>query len=234
MLEKHPGMTVYTWPDGAHMERRTDHNWDDGELLTEQFDSDNEQEIRAADLMLGSRFSKADAYETVTFLITVNKHRVYYVIFDGFIWHSKRGFKKEVFTGSDKHRDHPHVSTLAKEDDNQSDWILSEAEEMAALEGKDLQKLKAINSRFQHSVAMEARTPIDWDDPDVPGNFEENKLVQTLRRIDVNSGIAAVNAGVTLTDEQFEILVTRVTAAFVAGLEGGSFRFVENAPTEEV
>ena len=233
MLDMYPGMTVYTWPDSAHMDRRSDHNWDDGGLLTEQTDSDNVAEIRADDLMLGSKFTKADAYAVVEFLITVNKHRVYYVIFDGFIWHSKRGFKKEVFTGADKHRDHIHCSTLAAEDDNLSDWVLTRKEtEVAALEGKDLQKVIAINTRLSSAVSMMDKHPIDWDQPNVPNNFEDNRLVAAIKRIDVNAGIAAENAGVTLTDAQFEILVARVTAAFVAGLEGGSFRYVENPPTE--
>lgn len=225
LREALPGIVVYTWPDSAHMDRRSDHNWDDGSLLTEQTDSDNEQELRAADAMLGPHFTKAQAYAVVSYLITVNRKRVYYVIFDGHIWHCKRGFKKEVFTGADKHTDHIHTSTLAAEDDTRDPWILSEGKDVA-LEGKDLQKVTAINTRIENTVAMKDRHPIDWDD--VTGNTEENSLVQAVKRIDKNAAKAAEPTEATLTDAQMETLIVRVSQAILDGLKNGSFRFEED------
>jgi len=213
MLDAYPGMTFYTFPDEAHMAGRSDHNWDDGNLLTEQTDSDSKQEVRAGDMMIGPRFTKAQAYAVVALLITVNKARVYYVIFDGFIWHSKRGFRKEVFTGANKHHDHIHCSPLASEDENTSPWIvIKQKEGNDVLEGKDLQNVIATKTRLENTVAMKDKTPIDWDVPNVPGNTENNLLVTTLKRIDVNAHIAASQpTTVQMSAEDRAAIVVAVT-----------------------
>lgn len=212
MLAAFPGMTVYTFPDSAHQEGRSDHNWDDGDLLTEQSDNDYDQEIRATDNMLGSHFTKEQAYAVVALLITVNKDRVYYVIFDGYIWHSKRGFRKEVFSGADKHNDHIHCSTLADEDNNADPWIVTKQEVSNVLEGNDLKRQIATNTRLEHTVAMHEKTPINWDTPDVPNNFEDNVLVQTLNRVEEKlDQLLARPTTVTMTDADRLAIVVAVT-----------------------
>lgn len=125
---KYPGVTVYGIGDAAHKQQSSDHNEDDTPgVRTPQTDSDNVQEHRAIDVMLGKSFTKAQADAYVKDLTTKpeNQARLTLVIFNGYEYSKRTGFTK-VARSTDRHEDHVHASGLASDDDNTEDWSLSE------------------------------------------------------------------------------------------------------------
>ncbi len=123
---KHPGVVIYGIGDAAHKKSPSGHNEDDTPgSKPEQEDADNIREHRAIDVMLGPKFSRDQAWDLVDALVTrpENQRRLYYVIFDGYQWRRNGGWKREVRT-KDPHRDHPHISGQAADDDNTADWSI--------------------------------------------------------------------------------------------------------------
>lgn len=124
---KYQGVVIYGIGDDAHKRSPSDHNEDDTPgSKAEQQDADDNPEHRAIDVMIGRAFAVADAWALVAALVTIaaNQARLKYVIFDGWIWRRNGGWAREVYTQADKHRDHPHVSGLAADDENGADWVL--------------------------------------------------------------------------------------------------------------
>lgn len=126
---RYPGVVIYGIGDEEHKLSPSAHNEDDTPgSRPDQEDPDNVPEHRAIDVMIGPKFTKWNAYDLVSALVThpANRARLTYVIFDGYIWSAKVGFEKRAFTG-DPHHDHPHVNGKASDDENGSDWILDPA-----------------------------------------------------------------------------------------------------------
>lgn len=121
-------VVIYGIGDEAHKRSPSGHNEDDTPgSKPEQEDPDSKPEHRAIDVMISGAFTKAAAWLLVTALVTIkaNQDRLLYVIFDGWIWRRNGGWVKEVYTGSDKHRDHVHVSGNWPDDDNTAAFVLT-------------------------------------------------------------------------------------------------------------
>lgn len=124
---RYPGVVIYGIGDEAHKKSASGHNEDDTPgSKPEQEDPDNKPEHRAIDVMIGISFAARSAAALVVVLTTVpaNQRRLLYVIFDGWIYRARNGWIREPYSGSDKHRDHPHVSGTWQDDENTSDWVL--------------------------------------------------------------------------------------------------------------
>ncbi|MDG4809947.1 hypothetical protein O7634_24615 [Micromonospora sp. WMMD1120] len=120
-----PGVVVYGIGDAAHKLRASDHNEDDTTgSRAAQSDPDGRAEHRAIDIMLGKAFTKADADALVARLVADPRARgrIYYVIWNGYIWSRSNGWRKTKYTGSDQHTDHIHVSGWAADDENTASW----------------------------------------------------------------------------------------------------------------
>lgn len=123
--EDHPGVVIGGVGDAAHKLRSSDHNEDDtAGSKAAQTDADSKPEHRAIDVMLGSAFSKADAYELIDNLVgdPADRARLKYIIFNGSIWSRSNGWKKADFDG-DPHTDHVHLTGDAADDDNDHTWL---------------------------------------------------------------------------------------------------------------
>lgn len=124
---RYPGVVIYGIGDDAHKKSASGHNEDDTPgSKPEQEDPDSKPEHRAIDVMIGRAFGAAAAAALVVVLTTVpaNQRRLLYVIFDGWIYRARNGWIREPYGGSDKHRDHPHVSGTWQDDENTADWVL--------------------------------------------------------------------------------------------------------------
>lgn len=121
---RHPGVVIYGIGDAAHQLRASDHNEDDTPgSKAAQSDADNRPEHRAIDVMLGPAFSKADADRLVADLVgdPASRARLFNIIWNGGIWSRSWGWARRTF-GGDPHRDHPHISGLAADDENAAGW----------------------------------------------------------------------------------------------------------------
>lgn len=99
--------------DAAHAARKSDHNPD----------YDNGGVVRALDI-------DKDGVNLDAIVAQIIKDpRVNYVIWNGHIWSRKRGFRKHVYTGANKHRSHMHVSIMHNEvaEGNVANWLVSPA-----------------------------------------------------------------------------------------------------------
>lgn len=151
-----PGVVVYGIGDKAHQARESGHNEDDTPgSKPELEDSDNRPEHRAIDIMLGPAFSKADADALVARLLADPKARarLYYVIWNGYIWSRSNGWKKTRYTGSDQHRDHVHGSGWAANDEDATSWpaVAKEDDDMGTLTGEQavwLEKVARMADQF--------------------------------------------------------------------------------------
>jgi hypothetical protein len=118
------GVTIYGIGDAAHRSHPSGHNEDDTPgSKPELTDSDSKPEHRAIDVMIGPAFSRSDADALVSHLITRCRNRLYYIIWNGHIWSRSNGWVRRVYTGSDKHTDHVHISGWAEDDENRSTWF---------------------------------------------------------------------------------------------------------------
>lgn len=123
---EHPGVIIYGIGDEDHKERSSDHNEDDTPgVKTPQTDGDNIREHRAIDVMVGSKFTKADADALVTRILRDKKAlaRLTLIIWNGHEWPRSNGWKQVVRT-KDPHTDHVHFSGLASDDDNTAHWLV--------------------------------------------------------------------------------------------------------------
>jgi len=122
---RYPGVVIGWIGDAAHAQTVSDHNPDDTPgVQAAQTDSDNLQEVRALDVMIGPAFS-VDQAETLTDDLTVrreNEARLLYVIWDGQIWTDDRGWHR--YDGSDPHTNHVHISGRAGDDANTAPWAI--------------------------------------------------------------------------------------------------------------
>lgn len=80
--------------DTSHAANKSDHNPDypDGGV------------VRALDI------DKDGIYPNRLVAIAIKDPRVNYVIWNGYIWSRAYGFRKRVYTGTNKHRSHVHIS----------------------------------------------------------------------------------------------------------------------------
>lgn len=128
--DRHPGVVIGGIGDPAHKLRTSDHNEDDtAGSKAAQTDADTKPEHRAIDVMLGSAFTKADAYELIDELVgdAADRVRLRYIIFNGEIWSRSNGWKKADFDG-DPHTDHVHLSGDAADDENTRPWLEDDME----------------------------------------------------------------------------------------------------------
>jgi hypothetical protein len=122
---KHPGVVIYGIGDEAHQDHPSDHNEDDTPgSKASQSDADNNPEHRAIDVMIGPKFTKAQAYNIINGILADPKarKRLKYIIFDRKIWSASNGWVEEEYEGSDPHTNHIHFSGLAADDENAASW----------------------------------------------------------------------------------------------------------------
>lgn len=125
---KRPGVVIYGIGDDAHKLEVSGHNEDDtAGVRAEDQDADTIPEHRAIDVMIGSRFTSADAKALFDDLRSNadNQKRLLYVIFDRHIASASRGWTVRPFEG-DPHTDHVHVSGEADADEVVDPWTLSD------------------------------------------------------------------------------------------------------------
>ncbi|MGA5306523.1 hypothetical protein [Micromonospora taraxaci] len=142
-----PGVVVYGIGDTAHKTRPSGHNEDDTKgSKPELEDSDNRPEHRAIDIMIGKAFTKVDADALVARLVSDPKARarLYYVIWDGYIWSRSNGWRKTRYTGSDQHRDHVHGSGWAADDENTASWpaVATKGDDMDSAQDARLKRVE--------------------------------------------------------------------------------------------
>lgn len=119
-----PGVVIYGIGDASHQAGVSDHNEDDMPARNAaQSDPDTRPEHRAIDVMLGPAFTKADADGLVERLVAdpLARRRLFYIIWNGRIWSRSDGWVPQAF-GGDPHRDHPHISGWAADDENAAPW----------------------------------------------------------------------------------------------------------------
>ena len=122
---EYPGVTVYGKGDAAHAAGVSGHNEDDTSgVKAELQDADTVPEHRAVDVMLGKAFSKAQADALVARLLAdpAARARLYYIIWNGYIWSRSTGWTKRKYNGSDQHTNHVHLSGWAADDENAAGW----------------------------------------------------------------------------------------------------------------
>lgn len=120
-----PGVVIYGIGNEEHQDQPSDHNEDDTPgSRPAQTDADSNPEHRAIDIMLGPAFSKADGDALVAALLAdpEARARLLNIIWYGGIWSRSWGWTRRTYTGSNPHTDHPHVSGLAADDENDADW----------------------------------------------------------------------------------------------------------------
>lgn len=125
LLSKYRGVTIYGLGDKAHQGEVSGHNPDDTPgVKAELQDSDNKPEYRSLDVMIGSAFTKADADRLVAAMVADAdaRRRLYYIIWNGYIWSRSHGWVKRKYTGSDQHTNHVHFSGWMDDDDNTASW----------------------------------------------------------------------------------------------------------------
>lgn len=116
ITEVAPKRTLPTWflGDAAHRMHRSSHNPDDTKgSLAEDSDSDNIADIRGGDyrLPLNASFTAEELVQLLVKLCRQGKITwIKYIIFNGRIWTASTGWVTRVYTGSNKHNHHFHVS----------------------------------------------------------------------------------------------------------------------------
>lgn len=110
---QHPGVVIYWIGDPAHATRKSDHN------------PEADGSVDAIDIMVGPHFSKAQAQTLVNVLVRVRDWRLSYIIWNGHIWNPTQGWR--VYTGTDKHTDHIHISRNDSQEHNKERWVISAA-----------------------------------------------------------------------------------------------------------
>lgn len=109
--------------DTAHQGKPSGHNPDDTTgSEPERTDADSVPEVRAADASstLRSAVTMQDVVDAI--IASSDRDRLIYIIFNGFIYRAANGWRREVYTGSDKHRDHVHLSGNPNADNDGRPW----------------------------------------------------------------------------------------------------------------
>lgn len=125
---RYPGVVIYGIGDDDHQSSPSGHNEDDTPgSRPEEEDADSLPEHRAIDVMIGPRFSLAEARKVAHALVTrmENRRRLRYVILEQRIWRHNGGWMPEVYRG--KFHNHVHASGWAADDDNTAEWIIDAA-----------------------------------------------------------------------------------------------------------
>lgn len=144
---RHPGVVIYGVGDAAHKLRTSDHNEDDtAGSRAAQSDADSTPEHRAIDVMLGPAFTEAQAYDLIADLLADPSAlvRLFYIIFDGSIWSRSNGWVRRDFDGEDQHRDHPHISGWAADDENAAGWPAVDGGDMFCKKGDRGEAVKRV------------------------------------------------------------------------------------------
>jgi hypothetical protein len=111
--DNHPGMVVGEIGDAKHQNEVSDHN------------PDPDGSVDAADFMIGSAFTKADAESLFQSLLHFRDQRISYVIHNGRIFSSTVvPWTLRVYTGSDPHTGHVHVSVNDLHHTDLTQWKL--------------------------------------------------------------------------------------------------------------
>jgi hypothetical protein len=106
----HPGIVIGTIGDAAHQHEHSDHN------------PNAAGRVNAADIMLGSSFTEADANALIPFL--TRDPRTHYVIHDRWIWESETG-RWRRYTGDDPHTNHIHLSVKDSAHTDPRPWTIT-------------------------------------------------------------------------------------------------------------
>jgi hypothetical protein len=123
--------------DQDHATGTSGHNPDDTPgVQAERQDADTKPEVRAADASanLGDpRLTMQDVVDAILRTPT-DRDRLIYIIFNGFIWRKAGGWRRETYTGADKHRTHIHASGDPMSDEDGAPWtsILTLGDDMSA------------------------------------------------------------------------------------------------------
>jgi hypothetical protein len=119
-----PGVVIWGIGNDDHQDHPSDHNEDDTPgSRPEQTDADDDPEHRAIDVMLGSAFSRDDAWDLVNALLAdpAALARLVYIIFEDWIWSKRYGWARRAYSGT-RHGDHVHLSGDADDDENAAHW----------------------------------------------------------------------------------------------------------------
>jgi hypothetical protein len=194
----YPGVVIYGIGDASHQDGISDHNEDDMPARNAaQSDADTNPEHRAIDVMLGPNFSREQAYNLVGALLSdpAAKARLWYIIWDGHIWSRDSGWVRKVHSG-DPHRDHPHISGLASDDENAAGW-------------------PAIRVQQEDHVFLDEIITIDKDIADLSGGYVKAGQKMPMRRFvqldfslgqrDFNTSLANKAAITALTAEVHKV-----------------------------
>ncbi|MDG4762376.1 hypothetical protein [Micromonospora sp. WMMD710] len=160
-----PGVVVYGIGDAAHKASASGHNEDDTPgSRPELEDADNRPEHRAIDIMLGPKFTKADADALVARLVADPKARarLYYVIWNGYIWSRSNGWRKTKYTGADQHTGHVHASGWAADDENAGPWPAVAARTSSTSSTEDDMTAKASSIIEAWGVGDPSVEPVKW------------------------------------------------------------------------
>lgn len=166
--------------DLAHASGTSGHNPDDTPgVSAERQDADTKPEVRAADA--GSDLRGAITMQQVVDAILahpVDRDRLIYIIFDGWIYRAANGWHRETYTGTDKHRTHVHLSGHPNFDDDARPWssILNLGDDMAAVQTTDASYIDLIY-RVNALVANQ-------DVGGGPSKGQVNQLAAALVRIE--------------------------------------------------
>lgn len=196
---RHPGVVVYGIGDDAHKLTVSDHNEDDtAGVRAAQSDADSNPEHRAIDVMLGAAFTRAQAYALIADLLAdpTARARLFYIIFDGWIWSRSTGWVRHEFDG-DPHHDHPHISGWAADDENSAGWPAVDGDDMSIKTDPDGW---AMANRV-YAMVM-GFTTFSYTLPNGTKRTETNKLAVTMAELDASVDAVAAAAG--MTPEQLE------------------------------
>lgn len=134
--------------DPKHATGTSGHNPDDTPgVKAERQDADTKQEVRAADVDADLRDPGGATMQDVINAILAtpeDRNRLIYIIFNGSIWRASGGWRREVYSGSNKHTKHAHFSGHPDADENGAPWtsILTLGEDMADIKiaGEPIEK----------------------------------------------------------------------------------------------
>lgn len=189
--------------DAAHMTGTSGHNPDDTPgVKAERQDADNIPEVRAADVD-----SRGVDMERAVQAVLHNEPllgRLIYIIFNRRIWSKSNGWKQETYTGSDPHDTHAHFSGDPASDEDGRPW-----QSILNLGGTVPNAAETNASRNSFGISQQQDS---WKviAGDVDGGGEvtvTNKLKTALAEI---LAAAQTPVTVTLTDEQLDVLATKV------------------------
>lgn len=152
--------------DPKHATGASGHNPDDTPgVKAERQDADTKQEVRAADVDADLRDPSGITMQDVVNAVLrtpADRDRLIYIIFNGWIWRASGGWRREAYSGSDKHTKHAHFSGHPDADENGAPWtsILNLGGQVAGEYSPDTACALAIGATSAGDVAA---TPPGWD-----------------------------------------------------------------------